>query len=75
VAANIAEGLGRGTQGDFERFLRIASGSMAELEVLIDLARDLGELDEPSARDLLDAADTTRRKLTNLVTRVAAQRN
>lgn len=32
IAANLAEGVGRGTQGDFERHLRIGQGSAESCE-------------------------------------------
>lgn len=54
VPANIAEGLGRGSPGDLERHLRIASGSLAEVTVLLDLAEDIHGLAAPEARDTID---------------------
>jgi four helix bundle protein len=42
VPSNIAEGQGRGTRPDFANFLRVARGSLQELETQIDIAIDLG---------------------------------
>ncbi len=42
VAANIAEGCGRSSDGDFHRLLNIAMGSAVELEYFLLLSRDLG---------------------------------
>lgn len=67
IAANISEGLGRGTQGDLERFLRIACGSAAEARVLIDLAIDLYSLDEAATDQTKSDLDAVRRMLTSFV--------
>lgn len=44
VAANIAEGRGRGSDADFARFMQMSMGSANELEYELLLARDLGYL-------------------------------
>ena len=41
IASNIAEGSKRGTQKEFVQFLRIASGSAAELETQFIIAQDI----------------------------------
>ncbi|MFQ5563750.1 MAG: four helix bundle protein [Parvularculaceae bacterium] len=44
VPTNIAEGFGRETTGAFIQFLRIAQGSLKELETLVELSSQLGFL-------------------------------
>jgi four helix bundle protein len=46
VAANIAEGVARRTEGEFRHFLNIAVGSTSELAYTLRVARDLGLLSE-----------------------------
>ena len=41
IAANIAEGHGRGTRSDYAHFLDMANGSVAELETLLTIASKL----------------------------------
>lgn len=46
VPSNIAEGYARNSNGDYTRFLRVASGSLYEMETQIEVARNLGYLSE-----------------------------
>ncbi len=41
VASNIAEGRGRGTEGEFRQFLGIAQGSIYEVQTQLLVARQL----------------------------------
>ncbi len=67
IPANIAEGQARKSNPSFRNFLRIALGSMAELETHVEIARRLSYLDQQAARSLLQAADEVGRMLQGLL--------
>ena len=46
VPSNIAEGQGRNTDGDFNRFLLISRGSLMELETQLELCKRLNYISE-----------------------------
>ena len=51
IPLNIAEGYGKGSGGkELLRFLAMARGSCAEMEVLIDFCKDFGYLSEEAHR-------------------------
>jgi four helix bundle protein len=59
VPANIAEGFGRSTRGDYLRHLSIASGSMRELETHLEAITLLEYLPERATKSAADAARRT----------------
>ena len=74
IPANIAEGCGRRGNGEFHRFLRIATGSASELDYHLLLVRDLGILEERTYELLSEKLGELRRMLTALILRVDAER-
>ncbi len=67
VPSNIAEGYGRHSTTDYVRFLRMASGSLYELQTQTEIARNLGYVDESTLNDLASAGDEIARMLSALI--------
>jgi four helix bundle protein len=70
VPANIAEGHGRGTRGAYAGFLRIARGSLREVETHMLLAKRLGMTDIEEVDRLLIDTDEIGRMLHALIARL-----
>ncbi|MCX6039724.1 MAG: four helix bundle protein [Caldilinea sp.] len=51
IPSNIAEGQGRNTAKEFQRFLAVAYGSLQETETQLMLSRRLGYIDEAQETD------------------------
>ncbi|MFZ0537759.1 MAG: four helix bundle protein [Candidatus Sulfotelmatobacter sp.] len=66
IAANLAEGSGRRSDGEMARFIQIAMGSGAELSYHLLLARDLGFLKNEEYADFNSAIDRVMRMLSAL---------
>ena len=66
IPANIAEGQGRRSGGDFQRFLAIAYGSLREAETYILIAERLNYLAEPEKKSLMSIAAEIGRLLNGL---------
>ena len=67
VASNIAEGYGRQSTADYIRFLRIARGSLFELETQISFAEKFGYIGEKLSFDLIEQSQECGRILAGLI--------
>ena len=73
IPANIAEGWARESTAEFIHFLRIAKGSLRELETHLLLSQRVGLCSEQAVEPMLALADTLSRQLLSL--QRALQRN
>jgi four helix bundle protein len=67
VPANIAEGYGRDSKGDYIQFLRISQGSLKEVETHLILCTRVKLLTESEAQSTLDQGDRLGKMLHRLI--------
>lgn len=71
VPANIAEGYGRETRAAYENFLRIAQGSLKEVETHLIIAQRTGIAEDKQLVPLLDATESVGKLLRLLLRRLS----
>ena len=67
VPANIAEGYGRDSKGEYVQFLRVGQGSLKELETHLTLSRRVGLMPESDTKNVLEECDHLGRMLHRLI--------
>ena len=72
IPANIAEGYGRNSRGAYVQFLRIAQGSLKELETHLVLSQRLELVESTPAVALLERCDGLGRMLFSLIRQLDA---
>jgi len=70
IPANIAEGHGRNTRGDYRHHVCTAAGSLRELETLFTIIAELKYVDEKSLKPIQHLCDELGRMLTRLAKRL-----
>lgn len=74
IPANIAEGCGKRSNAEFQRFLNIATGSSSELEYHFLLARDLSYLQEDQYQNLNSGVTEVKKMLAGLIRKIESDR-
>ena len=70
VPSNIAEGYGRNSTNDYIRFLRIANGSLFELQTQLEIACNLGFLTKETFSRLYENSREIERMLSSLIKKI-----
>lgn len=70
IAANIAEGYGRDSDGSFVQFLRVSQGSLKELETHVILSGRLGFMNPEVVETVLNRSDEIGRMLRGLISSI-----
>ena len=73
VELNLAEGCGRGSDVDFNRFVVMAIGSASEVECLLLIARDLRLISGPASNGVLAESLAIKRMLIALSQKLKAK--
>ena len=74
IPANIAEGFARENRGSYLQFLRIAQGSLKELETHLLIAQRVGMASEESSDDLFGQSESVGKLLRLLIRKLSETR-
>jgi four helix bundle protein len=66
IPSNIAEGCSRSSQKDFSRFLQISLGSSFELETQIEIAKEVGFINENLYLEIISELNTIQKRIQSL---------
>jgi four helix bundle protein len=75
IPANIAEGYGRESKGAYLNFLRVAQGSLKELETHFILSERVGLLGTDQTNTILQSCDELGRMLRGLIRSIDKERD
>ncbi|BCB97056.1 four helix bundle protein [Dissulfurispira thermophila] len=67
IASNIAEGYERNSDKDFVRFIMFAKGSIAELRTQLEIAKEIGYIEETISDELESRCNKIGAMLTKLI--------
>ena len=70
IPSNVAEGYGRNSTQDYIRYLRIANGSLFELQTQLEIALNLGFLSDESFSILFESSREIERMLSSLIKKI-----
>lgn len=73
VPSNIAEGYGRNANKEFIRFLRIAMGSLFEIQTQLEIAKNLNFFDKEMYFELYEDSREIERMLSSLIDKLSAK--
>jgi four helix bundle protein len=73
LPSNIAEGYGRHSTQDYVRFLRVACGSLFELQTQMEISKNLTYLNENAFYTHYEASREIERMLNGLINKVAGE--
>lgn len=75
IPSNIAEGYGRGTSKDYNRFLKISLGSLFEFQTQIEIACNLNYISETDFSSLYEDSRELERMLSAYISRIKENLN
>jgi four helix bundle protein len=73
IPANIAEGYGRKSTQDYLRFLNIATGSLFELQTLLEIGHTLEYIPDSSFKKHFEMTREVERMLSSLIKKVSGK--